>query len=100
MLHMLALTLPAEPNGNGCRVGQWDEEFAQSVHFKESPIVATPDVTEMILGDEDEFVVIASDGLWCVSIRSAFCSSGGASWLQVPTMAVLRQAQVASMLPS
>jgi len=47
------------------RIGQWDQEFVDSVHFSESPIVAAPDVTELKLEDDDEFVIIASDGLWC-----------------------------------
>lgn len=47
-----------------CRVGQWDQEFADSVQFRESPIVAAPDVTELPLKADDEFLVIASDGLW------------------------------------
>jgi len=47
------------------RIGQWDQEFVDSVHFSESPIVAAPDVTELKLEGDDEFVIIASDGLWC-----------------------------------
>lgn len=50
----------------GVEVGQWDQEFADSVEFVSSPVVATPDVTELVLKDTDEFVVIASDGLWDV----------------------------------
>lgn len=46
------------------RLGQWDQEFVDSVSFRESPIVAAPDVTEMPLRPDDEFLVIASDGLW------------------------------------
>ena len=45
-------------------VGQWDQEFVDSVSFRESPIVAAPDVTEIPLRADDEFLVIASDGLW------------------------------------
>ena len=48
----------------GRRNGQWDQEFVDSVSFRESPIVAAPDVTEMPLRPDDEFLVIASDGLW------------------------------------
>eukprot|EP00803_Ostreobium_quekettii_P009136 evm.model.scf_558EXC.8 EVM.evm.TU.scf_558EXC.8 scf_558EXC:59871-62527(+) len=39
-------------------------EFAAKVHFTGDPIVATPDVTELALGETDEFVIIATDGLW------------------------------------
>jgi serine/threonine protein phosphatase PrpC len=50
----------------GVEIGQWDQEFADSVHFSESPVIVAPDVTELKLEDDDEFVVIASDGLWDV----------------------------------
>lgn len=55
-----------------CRLGQWDQEFVDSVSFRESPIVAAPDVTEMPLHPDDEFLVIASDGLWCGLVESTF----------------------------
>jgi serine/threonine protein phosphatase PrpC len=48
-----------------CRDNQWDQAFADSVNFTADPVVATPDVTELLLTDDDEFVIIASDGLWC-----------------------------------
>ena len=47
------------------RDNQWDQEFADGVKFTGDPVVATPDVTEIQLKDDDEFVIIASDGLWC-----------------------------------
>ena len=43
---------------------QWDQAFADKVDFKSDPVVATPDVTEIQLTDDDEFVIVASDGLW------------------------------------
>ena len=44
---------------------QWDQDFADGVEFTADPVVAMPDVTEITLTDDDEFVIIASDGLWC-----------------------------------
>ena len=49
-----------------CRDEFWDQEFANSVKFTGDPVVATPDVTEIPLKEEDEFVILASDGLWDV----------------------------------
>ena len=48
-----------------CRYGYFTKKFADSTRFREDPVVATPDVTELVLGDSDEFVIIATDGLWC-----------------------------------
>ena len=42
----------------------WDEEFASSVSFSGDPVVATPDVCEVDGTDADEFLVLATDGLW------------------------------------
>lgn len=53
--HMLA---------EGVEYGAWDQEFVDGIDFKSSPVVATPDVTEIPLGEHDEFLVLASDGLW------------------------------------
>ena len=52
-----------------CRDNQWDQAFADSVNFTADPVVATPDVTELMLNDDDEFVIIASDGLWYVATQ-------------------------------
>ena len=49
-----------------CRCGFWNDEFAQSVDFTGDPVVATPDVTEIAIKDDDEFIILASDGLWDV----------------------------------
>lgn len=35
-------------------------------HFTGDPVTAKPDVTELALHDDDEFVIVASDGLWDV----------------------------------
>mmetsp|Transcript_15246 Transcript_15246/g.46030 ORF Transcript_15246/g.46030 Transcript_15246/m.46030 type:complete len:410 (+) Transcript_15246:141-1370(+) len=50
----------------GVEYGQWEQDFVDTVDFKSSPVLAAPDVTEIPLKDLDEFLVIASDGLWDV----------------------------------
>lgn len=47
-----------------CRTEQWSQEFADGVKFTKDPVVCDPDVTEIQLKDDDEFVLVASDGLW------------------------------------
>ena len=46
----------------------WDQEWADSVSFTGDPVVATPSVTQTAISEEagDEFLVVATDGLWCV----------------------------------
>lgn len=51
---------------SGVKEGLWSEEFAKSASFTSDPVIPTPDVTEIVLGDEDEFVIVATDGLWDV----------------------------------
>ena len=67
-----------------CRDEQWDQEFANNVNFKTSPVVAAPDVTEIPLKDDDEFVVIASDGLWwAASVHGCIClHESSACWVK------------------
>lgn len=48
----------------GCRGGFWDEAFAETVKFTGDPVVSTPDVTEITVSEDDEFIILASDGLW------------------------------------
>lgn len=44
----------------------WDQEWADSVCFTADPVIATPTVTQTEISAEagDEFLVVASDGLW------------------------------------
>jgi len=42
------------------------EDFASKVHFTSDPLVCTPDVTELELLPDDQFIIIATDGLWDV----------------------------------
>ena len=45
----------------------WSAEFAAGVAFRRDPVTAEPDVLEMALrAGEDEFLVVATDGLWDV----------------------------------
>ncbi|KAK9823944.1 hypothetical protein WJX72_006570 [[Myrmecia] bisecta] len=50
----------------GVREKHWTQDFADSKHFTGDPVVALPDVTEMTLSEDDEFVILATDGLWDV----------------------------------
>ena len=47
--------------------GWWDRAFADAHRsFRADPVIPTPDVTEIATSPADEFVVVASDGLWDV----------------------------------
>lgn len=46
------------------RLGYVTKEFAKNITFAGDPVVATPDVTELVLQDSDEFLIMASDGIW------------------------------------
>ena len=48
--------------------GFWDQAFSDNISFSGDPVVATPDVTEVCVGEEDEFVILATDGVWCGSM--------------------------------
>ena len=53
----------------GVEDGAWTAEFARERSeegFSADPVVPTPDVTALATTDRDEFVVVASDGLWDV----------------------------------
>ncbi|EFJ41395.1 hypothetical protein VOLCADRAFT_68313, partial [Volvox carteri f. nagariensis] len=50
----------------GIERGYWNAEFAAQQAFRADPVVATPDVTETLLTEDDEFLIVASDGLWDV----------------------------------
>jgi serine/threonine protein phosphatase PrpC len=45
----------------------WSQEFAAAARFSADPVVAEPDVLELPLrAGQDEFLVVATDGLWDV----------------------------------
>ena len=48
----------------GVQEGIWSRQHAEGVHFTEAPVTAAPDITEISLGPDDEFLVLASDGVW------------------------------------
>lgn len=48
----------------GYRSDYWDQEFADSVNFIGDPVVANPDVVETAVQPDDEFLILATDGLW------------------------------------
>ncbi|KAI4384851.1 hypothetical protein MLD38_002951 [Melastoma candidum] len=48
----------------GVEQGRWSEKFASRIKFNGDLIVASPDVYQVSLGTDAEFVVLASDGLW------------------------------------
>ncbi|GIL58208.1 hypothetical protein Vafri_13327 [Volvox africanus] len=50
----------------GIERGYWNLEFAAQQSFNADPVVSTPDVTETLLTEGDEFLIVASDGLWDV----------------------------------
>ena len=51
----------------GVADGHWDADFAASVSFTADPVTSEPDVFELGLEPgSDEFLVVATDGLWDV----------------------------------
>ena len=52
------------------RDGFVTEDFASKVQFTSDPLVCTPDVTEMDLIEGDQFVIVATDGLWYGTVLS------------------------------
>ncbi|KAL4541917.1 hypothetical protein Ndes2526B_g06412 [Nannochloris sp. 'desiccata'] len=52
---------------NGVEDGYWDENFAKTINFSGDPVTSEPDVLEMSIEQgSDEFLVLATDGLWDV----------------------------------
>lgn len=50
----------------GARKGMWTPEFAAAHKFTSDPVIVEPDVTEVVFAPEDEFLLMATDGLWDV----------------------------------
>ncbi|GBF89584.1 hypothetical protein Rsub_02302 [Raphidocelis subcapitata] len=50
----------------GARKGMWTPEFADTHKFSSDPVIVEPDVTEVVFTPEDEFLLMATDGLWDV----------------------------------
>ena len=48
----------------GARKGMWSQEFADTHTFTSDPVIVEPDVTEVRFEAGDEFLLMATDGLW------------------------------------
>jgi serine/threonine protein phosphatase PrpC len=49
----------------GAEKGSWPKDFAAKHKFSADPVIPLPDVSQVDLQpDADEFIVIATDGLW------------------------------------
>ncbi|XP_028790759.1 protein phosphatase 2C 57 isoform X2 [Neltuma alba] len=48
----------------GTEEGRWSEKFASRVQLNRDLIIACPDINQVHLGSDAEFIVLASDGLW------------------------------------
>lgn len=48
----------------GAQKGSWPKDFAAKHKFKADPVIPVPDVSQVDFDDQDEFLVIATDGLW------------------------------------
>ncbi|KAI7725767.1 hypothetical protein M8C21_002855 [Ambrosia artemisiifolia] len=48
----------------GVAQGRWSQKFASRLRFFEDLVIATPDIYQVALGPDAEFVLLATDGLW------------------------------------
>ncbi|XP_075485466.1 protein phosphatase 2C 57 [Primulina tabacum] len=48
----------------GVEEGRWTEKFVSRIRFKGDLVTASPDVSQVSLGPDAEFILLASDGLW------------------------------------
>lgn len=48
----------------GVDEGRWSEKFVSRIEFKGDMVVATPDIFQVPLTSDVEFIILASDGLW------------------------------------
>uniref|UniRef100_M1BLB1 protein-serine/threonine phosphatase n=1 Tax=Solanum tuberosum TaxID=4113 RepID=M1BLB1_SOLTU len=48
----------------GVKEGRWSEKFISRIQFRGDLVIASPDVLQVNLGSDTEFVLLASDGLW------------------------------------
>lgn len=92
MLHAMCAHVERFIDAPYCREGLWDASFAEQQTFTANPVIVDPgacvplvaaacgngcgqqqpdtpahtDVVQMTLSPDDEFLIIATDGLWCV----------------------------------
>ncbi|KAH7854467.1 hypothetical protein Vadar_014136 [Vaccinium darrowii] len=48
----------------GLQEGKWSQKFISRIQFAGDLVTATPDIYQVTLGSDAEFVLLASDGLW------------------------------------
>ncbi|XP_024044683.1 protein phosphatase 2C 57 isoform X2 [Citrus clementina] len=48
----------------GVNEGRWSEKFVSRVQLNKDLVIASPDIFQVSLGSDAEFVLLASDGLW------------------------------------
>jgi len=58
----------------GVEDGLWDHAFASSKSFTADAVISEPDVLEMATQSGDEFLVVATDGLWDVISSQEVCT--------------------------
>ena len=58
---------------DGVRDGYFTAEFVKDVSFAGDPVISLPDVLELSVSPEDEFVIVATDGLWDVVTSKDGC---------------------------
>ncbi|CAL9175176.1 unnamed protein product [Musa hybrid cultivar] len=48
----------------GVEEGRWSDKFVSRIQFKGDLVTSSPDINQVALGSDVEFVLLASDGLW------------------------------------
>lgn len=48
----------------GAEKGSWPEDFAAKHQFTTDPVISVPDVSQVDFEEQDEILIIATDGLW------------------------------------
>ncbi|PSS32986.1 Protein phosphatase [Actinidia chinensis var. chinensis] len=48
----------------GVKEGRWSQKFISRIQFSGDLVTATPDIFQIPLGPDAEFILLASDGLW------------------------------------
>ncbi|KAK9292091.1 hypothetical protein L1049_020047 [Liquidambar formosana] len=48
----------------GVEEGRWSQKFVSRVQFNGDLVVSSPDIFQVALGSDAEFILLASDGLW------------------------------------
>ncbi|THU61983.1 hypothetical protein C4D60_Mb01t00350 [Musa balbisiana] len=48
----------------GVEDGRWSDKFVSRIQFKGDLVTSSPDIYQVALGSDVEFVLLASDGLW------------------------------------